>query len=501
MNFVPARTSDRFGRLRFANSTLTYFGGRFVQFLYARSIALAACLAFLAACAGGAGTATMPGSPANRASGSQSHTIDHIVIIVQENRSVDNLFGTFPGVDGATSGYYLKKIGNKRVPTLVQLVKKPLAGGIDFNHNSVAYNYACDGKDTYPKTSCDMDGFNLEGPGGPSNAPYQYIDPKDIKQYWDFAKHYALGDHLFQTQGSGSFTAHQDLIAGGTMIDDTNCGSSEPTCAVIDYPSNFKNWGCGADKGTTTTLLTQKGKYLQNLGPFPCLTYPTPAINDLMDAKNVTWKYYAPPYNEVQNNSLWNGFAALSEVYNGPEWKTNVSMPECNVFADVSNGVLPQVSWVIPEEDDSDHPGGPGSPDDGPEWVGAVVNAIGKSPYWKSTAVIVTWDDWGGFYDHEKPPFFDAMGGLGFRVPLLVISPFVPKGEISKTQYEFGSILKFVEGNFNLGSMGTTDVRATSISDMFDFSQKPRAYIPVQSPPSNTFCKNQRAQHEPVDRE
>ncbi len=247
INFVPARTSDRFGRSRFANSTPTYFGGRFVQFLYARSIALAACLAFLAACAGGAGTATMPGSPANRASGSKAGTIDHIVIIVQENRSVDNLFATFPGVNGATSGYYLKKVGNKRVPTLVQLVKKPLAGGIDFNHNSVAYNYACDGKDTYPKTSCDMDGFNLEGPGGPSNAPYQYIDPKDIKQYWDFAKHYALGDHLFQTQGSGSFTAHQDLIAGGTMIANANCGSSEPTCAVIDYPSNFKDWGCGAD--------------------------------------------------------------------------------------------------------------------------------------------------------------------------------------------------------------------------------------------------------------
>ena len=104
-----------------------------------------------------------------------------------------------------------------------------------------------------------MDGFNLEGPGGPSNAPYQYIDPKDIKQYWDFAKHYALGDHLFQTQGSGSFTAHQDLIAGGTMIANANCGSSEPTCAVIDYPSNFKDWGCGASQGTTTTLLTAEG--------------------------------------------------------------------------------------------------------------------------------------------------------------------------------------------------------------------------------------------------
>jgi phospholipase C len=426
-------------------------------------------------------------------------------MIVQENRSVDNLFATFPGVDGATFGYYLKKVNGKYVKTKIALTEKPLSGGLDFNHDSKAYNYDCDGKDTYPKTSCDMDGFNLEGYNNNNPAgtiPYQYIAPKDIKQYWDLAKHFALGDHLFQTQGSGSFTAHQDLVAGGTMIADTHCGTSKPTCALIDYPgpSDFNDWGCKATQ-YTTNLLTQKGKYLAWMGPPPCISYPTPTMRDLMDAKNVTWKYYAPPYNKEELNGLWNAMAALSEVYNGPEWKTNVSMPECNIFADIKSGVLPQVSWVIPEAQNSDHPGGPSAPDNGPEWVGAVVDAIGKSAYWKSTAIVILWDDWGGFYDHEPPPLFDNMGGLGFRVPLLVVSPYVPKGEISHTQYEFGSVLKFVEGTFDLGSMGTTDVRATSIADMFALNQKARPFAPVSAPPSSSFCTDQKSLHEPIDRE
>ena len=110
----------------------------------------------------------------------------------------------------------------------------------------------------------------------------------------------------------------------------------------------------------------------------------------------------------------------------------------------------------------------------GPAWVASVVNAIGQSSYWNSTAIIVVWDDWGGFYDHVPPPFFDNAGGLGFRVPMLVISPYVPAGTIAHTQYEFGSILKFAEQTFGLGSMGTTDVRATSIGNIFNFKQKAR---------------------------
>jgi phospholipase C len=470
-----------------------------------RPIALFVCVA-VAGCSSGTGSALAPAAFNSARSTASSGTISHIVIIVQENRSFDNLFATFPGADGATSGYFLKKIGTQSVPTLVQLVARPLNGGKDINHASQAYNDACDGQNTYPKTACAMDGFNLEGIDGNNAAgtyPYQYIKKSDIKPYWQLAKNFGLGDHLFQTQGSGSFTAHQDLIAGGTTIDDADCGTSQATCAIIDYPGpkKFINWGCGAPAGTTTSLLTQQGTYLTGAGPFPCLTYPTPTMRDLLDGAGVSWKYYTPPYVSKTTGALWNAFAAISAVYNGPEWTTNISIPECNVFGDISAGTLPQVSWVIPEEENSDHPRGPSTIDYGPQWVGAVVNAIGKSAYWKSTAVIVTWDDWGGFYDHEPPAFFDDMGGLGFRVPLLVVSPYVPKNEISHTQYEFASILKFVEGTFSLGSMGTTDVRATSIADMFDLNQKPRRYIPVPAPPSSTFCTDPASLKEPVDRE
>jgi phospholipase C len=462
---------------------------------HVRMASVAACAAFITGCSSSGGVQVGPAVDPAR-SNATSQPIQHIIMIVQENRSFDNLFATFPGADGRTYGYYLS--GGKQIK--INLRQRPLNGGLDLNHASPAYNVACDGLDLYPKTSCQMDGFNLEG--APLGLyPYQYINPKDIKQYWDLAKNFGLGDHLFQTQGSGSFTAHQDLVAGGTMIQDSNCGTSKTTCALIDYPNSPNNWGCGTTKGVTTNLLTTQGKYLANEGPFPCLTYPTPTMRDLMDAKNVTWKYYAPPYNGQSDNSLWNAMAALSAVYNGPEWATNVSMPQCNIFNDIKNGTLPNVSWVIPEGDDSDHPSGPGTIDHGPEWVGAVVDALGKSKYWKSTAITVNWDDWGGFYDHEPPAFFDNMGGLGFRVPLLVISPYVPQNEISHTQYEFASILKFVEQTFNLGSRGTTDVRATSIGNMFNFTQKPRAFVKVPAPAPDTFCTSDEKLHEPIDRE
>ena len=118
-----------------------------------------------------------------------------------------------------------------------------------------------------------------------------------------------------------------------------------------------------------------------------------------------------------------------------------------------------------------------GGKDDGPSWVAAVVNAIGKSGYWNSTAIVVVWDDWGGFYDHVHAGVFRSRpDGLGFRVPMLVISPYVPAGTIAHTQYEFGSILKFVEETFGLGSLGTTDVRATSIGNIFNFNAKARSF-------------------------
>jgi phospholipase C len=416
--------------------------------------------------------------------------------MVQENRTFNNLFATFPGATGATTGYYLKPVNGKYVKTPITLKESSLPTN-DYNHDSKAYNLACDGKDTYPKTSCVMDGFNLVGINGNNPAgtgPYQYVNPKHIQQYWTLAKQYGLADHMFQTQGSASFTAHQDLIEGGSMIVDPTCGSSEPECSVIDLPDENNNWGCGAKEkfpNAATSLLTTAGTFLYNVGPFPCLTYPDKTMADLLDAAGVSWQYYTPPYKGGTAGAEWNGMAAISEVYNGPDWKAHVSIPQTNIFSDITKGALPAVSWVIPTQPDSDHPHLPSSPDTGPEWVASVVNAVGQSSYWDSTAIVVTWDDFGGFFDPVPPAFFDNQGGLGFRVPMLVISPYVKPNTISKTQYEFASILRFVEDNFNLGRMGTAsfpnnDVRSPSIADMFDFTIHARKFkqIPTDLKPS-----------------
>jgi phospholipase C len=147
---------------------------------------------------------------------------------------------------------------------------------------------------------------------------------------------------------------------------------------------------------------------------------------------------------------------------------------------------------VIPEDQNSDHIGD-GDVDDGPAWVASVVNALGESSYWNSTAIVILWDDWGGLYDNAKPPCLskaqcrDDQGGLGFRVPMIVVSPYAKLGKssqagyVSATQYEFASVLKYIENNFGLGSLGTTDKRATSIVDCFNYNQKPRSFTSIPS--------------------
>jgi phospholipase C len=453
-------------------------------------ILIATALAFAGCSSQGGGSAFTPSqnAPAVRTHTGSGNYIQHVVILVQENRSFDNLFATFPGADGATYGYECIQGKSKKIT----LQQKALAGALDINHNYATFWKQYDnGK---------MDCFNKAGINGNNPAgtyPYQYVDPSQIKSYWDLAQQYGLADHMFATQGSGSFTAHQDLIAGATAVQYGSLSGS-----IIDYPSNFTNWGCDANPSTTTSITQWSGTYpipIDTAGPFPCFTYQT--LRDLLDNNGVSWKYYAPPPTPATAGTLWNAFLAIDAVYHSSEWGTKVVWPQTNVLKDIKNGKLPAVSWVIPDQPHSDHPNGKGSPDEGPSWIASVVNKIGNSSYWNSTAIIVLWDDWGGFYDHEPPPFLDHAGGLGMRVPMIVVSPYVAAGTISHTQYEFGSILKFVEGTFNLGSLGTTDQRATSISDMFNFKQKPRAFKTIHANLSIDRIMHEPESSLPIDSE
>jgi phospholipase C len=447
---------------------------------------LAAALSFAGCSSAGGADAlvtalrSQPVAPINGGVNRRKRTgdITHIVILVQENRSFDNLFATFPGADGATTGM---RHNGKTIP-----LQKHALSALDISHDSKAYATDYD--------SGKMDGFDLSffihTTKKAGTYPYQYADPSQVQAYWTIAQQYALADHMFQTQGSGSFTAHQDLIAGATAIDSTD--------SLIDTPSGSP-WGCDAPPSTKTSLITTSGQYLKGKGPFPCLTYPSGTMRDLLDAKDVTWKYYAPVYKVGAVGSLWNAFAAIQAVRQGPEWASNVSIPETNIFNDITNNQLSELSWVIPNQQNSDHPADNHSPDTGPSWIASVVNAIGTSKYWDSTAIVIVWDDWGGFYDHVPPAFLDDAGGLGFRVPMLVVSPYVPAGTISHTQYEFGSILKFVEETYELGSLGTTDARATSIGDVFNFNQSPREFTPIPTHRSREYFMHQRPSGEPID--
>jgi phospholipase C len=469
------------------------------------------------ACGGGepAGTPLLP-SAWNEAQ-SATTPIKHVVIVIQENRSFDNLFATFPGADGTKTGkaaamsptlaYACKQAGMPAItqPTSVPLTRVSLEGkgfpgsfGADEDLDHIHVGFETE-RDHGKMDGFDLVGSDADGSGPPScTYPYQYVDPSEIAPYWDIAKQYVLADHTFQTQGSGSFTGHQDLIAGGTQI------SADE--ALIDNPTYFP-WGCDANKTVRTAIIKRGGKVYRYAGPFPCLTYST--LRDLLDAKHVSWKFYAMPVSKEtgcdhgDTAGIWSAFDAIKAVRYSPQWRKNVTRNSTVLFTDISKKQLPAVSWITPDGANSDHPSeyaharcatpGPTAPpvDTGPSWVAQIVNAVGESAYWKSTAIVVLWDDWGGFYDHVAPPPPEGwQGGPGFRVPMLIVSAYA-KPHVDHTVYEFGSILRFVENTWSLGSLGKNDAHSTSIGNAFDFKMAPRAFQKIPAKYSQSYFLHQ----------
>ena len=376
---------------------------------------------------------------------------------------------------------------------------------------TLAYdNGKMDGFNQEPRSTCPRrttSGFKPIG-----EVAYQYINPAQIKPYWDMAGQYGLADRMFQTQGSGSFSAHQDLIRGGTIVD--AAGDS-----MIDTPTGIP-WGCDASPAARTDLITPALQWELDKGPFPCSnrftvgTSSYETVSDLLDAAGVGWRYYSPCFRYSPkgqgchtdcigpskcSGALLNAFDVIYHVRNGPEWGSNVSMPQTNIFTDIKNNQLQAVSWVIPMQADSDHPGD--QVDHGPSWVASIVNAVGESAYWNSSAIVVVWDDWGGLYDHVNPGTRDQQGGPGFRVPMIVVSPYVPQAEVSHTRYGFGSILRYIEQNWGLGSLGTTDATSKSIVDMFDYSQTPRQFTTIPSSLRIDHFEHESGSSEPADTE
>lgn len=370
--------------------------------------------------------------------------VTHVVFIVQENRTPDNLFNGFPGADTV-------QIGQKHDGTTIALQNVSLTSPTDISHSHENWWKEWNGG--------AMNGFDLGSPkaAGPT-YPYAIVPRSDTTPLWNLAAAYTFGDRMFQSNTGPSFPAHQYLIAGQANLADNN--------------PNHNPWGCDSPAGTTVTLLGPNGTSLP--GPYPCFDYPT--FGDVLDQHNVTWRYYAPAIGT--SGAIWSAYDAIDHIRHGADWKTDVISPETLVLQDVPAGKLANVTWVVPSFTNSDHAGSKST--SGPDWVASIVNAIGQSPFWSSTVIFITWDDWGGWYDHVAPRQLDPMG-LGFRVPLIVVSPYAKRGYVSHVDHEFGSFLTFAEEVFGVPSLGQADVRADDFADCFDFGQSPQPFRSVQT--------------------
>ncbi len=395
--------------------------------------------------------------------------IAHVVYIVQENRSFDDLFQGYPGADTVAAGKDSKG-------KTIELVPVSLARHYVLDHSAQAMFADCNGTGKVPGTHCRMNGFDTESYFKVRNLKYPmyvYVPHSESKPYFDMAHEGVLADRMFASQLDESFAAHQYVIAA-------QAGSS------VDLPN--LNWGCKGGAGDFVyTMTSARSPY----GPqeSPCFDYQT--LGDELDAAKLSWRFYAGSYGSPSSGSEWSGYQAVKHIYRGPDWKRSVVSPNWKFITDVRQGKLADFTWITPVCDGSDHVDCGGGY--GPSWVAALVNTVGKSKFWDSTAIFVQWDDWGGLYDHVAPPYADY-DGLGFRVPLLVISPYAKRDYVSHVQYETASVLRFAEDLFGLGQLSAADRRAASpAADCFDFSQKPRKFVKIAAPYPPRFFMGSRS--------
>jgi phospholipase C len=433
-------------------------------------------------------TPTPTTSPTSTPSPGPITSFQHVVVVVQENRTPDNLFqglcappygsasscSTSPSAwqyDIQTSNWL-----NKRSPTgVTQPGTVPLANNYDLDHNHDAFVAMCD-EDS--GGACLMDGaagihcvLDENPPIGTCPAAstfpqFDYVDNSSgtLNPYLQLATQYGWGNYMFQSNQGPSFPAHQYIFGG------TSAPSSVDDASGIFASGNGvigPNDGCVSPANATVQLITPAG---ETGTTYPCFEHQT--LPDLLPS-TVTWRYYEPP-----GVPIWNAPLAISHmcessgpggVCTGSQYLNNVDTKPADVLTDIANCNLRSLTWAIPTGFNSDH--ADGNTGGGPSWVASIVNAIGNATacdggtgYWNDTAIIITWDDWGGWYDHEPPTILSSIQGdyeNGFRVPLIVVSAYTPAGYINNNRLDFGSILRFIEENFGItpGALNFADAR------------------------------------------
>ncbi len=335
--------------------------------------------------------------------------IAKIVVVLQENHTFDNYFGTYPGAEGtAGKGLLLPTVAGGR-PS-VGPSPSPSVTPVDLNHNWAAAHADFDGG--------KMDGF-VYSEGSPGTLVY--FDRTDLPRYWAAADNYVLCDRYFTSAMTESAPNHLYLVAG-------TCGGlqDDHVPARLDFPPVFEQ----------------------------------------LDAQKVSWKVYG--------FTTW--YERFAYVQDTPAAAARF-VPASAFPRDAAAGTLPDVSWIIGAPGGNEHP--PASVTAGQNSVADdIVNAVGKTPAWDSVAIFVTWDDYGGFYDHVPPPQVDALG-LGFRVPCLVVSPYARKGFVDHTVNDHTSVLRFIERRFGLSPLSSRDAAANDLTEAFAFDAPARPFVPL----------------------
>lgn len=377
--------------------------------------------------------------PAKPASPPDMSAIQHVIFFVKENRSFDSMFGQFPGANGATQGIISSGV-------TIPLRRESDSLQIDLGHEWTDLLTAMDnGK---------MDRFDLLMDGNVNGQFGSYVQfyQADIPNYWSYAQSFALADNMFSSIHADSFPNHLYTIAAQSG-------------GVISAPGGtgaVNSWGCDAAAGAWSGQMDALGDIF---AVFPCFDFTT--LADSMDNAGISWRYYAP--SQYEEGYQFSVYDAISHIRYGPDWTEDV-FPTAQFLTDAQNGTLPAVSWITIGNGLDDHP--PQSICQGENETVLYMNALMQSSEWNSSAVFLTWDDDGGFYDHAPPPTLDQFG-LGPRVPLIIISPYAMPGYISSTQYEFSSVLKFIEELFGLPFLTSRDTNANDTTDSFDFNQTP----------------------------
>jgi phospholipase C len=441
----------------------------------------------------------------------------HVVVIFQENRTPDNLFqGLCAPPYGTTEscsaqpgpGQYDIQASNWLDNTSPGGVIQPapvfLANAYDLSHAHMAFTKMCDAD---PVTGqCKMDGAAGVGCSGTClpKPQFRYVLNYQgrLNPYLDLATQYGWANYMFQTNQGPSFPAHQYIFGG------TSAPSAADDAAGIFAAENMSGTaavaGCIAESTTTVQLVGPDGIEDPRQKIYPCFEHKT--LPDVLPP-SVTWRYYAPGA-----GSIWTAPDAIQHICQstgpggqcaGDTWNTNVDLKPADVLTDIGNCNLRSLSWVIPTGANSDHANG--NDGGGPSWVAAIVNAIGQG-YWKDTAILITWDDWGGWYDHEPPTKLDfPQGGYqyGFRVPLIVVSAYTSTHYINNYQHDFGSILRFIENDFGIqeGILNFADARAQNdLFAFFDFTLPPRKFQTISATfPASFFLNDKRPATDPDD--